>query len=75
MSRPRRHEPLRVLVLQHDRYGGLGAYERVLAQRKAEAEVVQLNSSRRLPDWRTFDAIMALGASKHCRRLSACLAS
>jgi hypothetical protein len=43
MSRPRRHEPLRVLVLQHDRYGGLGAYERVLAQRKAEAEVVQLN--------------------------------
>jgi hypothetical protein len=61
MSLPRRHEPLRVLVLQHDRYGGLGAYERVLAQRKAEAEVVQLNSSRRLPDWRTFDAIMALG--------------
>jgi hypothetical protein len=38
MSLPRRHEPLRVLVLQHDRYGGLGAYERVLAQRKAEAE-------------------------------------
>ena len=36
MSRPRRHEPLRVLVLQHDRYGGLGAYERVLAQRKRE---------------------------------------
>jgi GMP synthase (glutamine-hydrolysing) len=60
MSRPRRPEPLRVLVLQHDRYGGLGAYERVLAQRKAEAEVVLLNS-RRLPDWRTFDAIMALG--------------
>jgi hypothetical protein len=64
MSRPRRQVPLRVLVLQHDRYGGLGAYEPVLAQRKAEAEVVQLDSSRRLPDWRTFDAIMALGGKQ-----------
>jgi GMP synthase (glutamine-hydrolysing) len=61
MSRPRRQVPLRVLVLQHDRYGGLGAYEPVLAQWKAEAEVVQLEDSRPLPDWRTFDAIMALG--------------
>ena len=61
MSRPRRHVPLRVLVLQHDRYGGQGAYERVLAQSNAEVEVVKLAERGLLPDWRTFDAIMALG--------------
>lgn len=61
MSRLCRHKPLRVLALQHDRYGGLGAYEQVLSQREAEAEVVELDSSRCLPDWRSFDAIMALG--------------
>ena len=61
MSRLRRHKPVRVLVLQHDRQGGLGAYERVLSQREAEAEVVELDSSRCLPDWRSFDAVMALG--------------
>jgi GMP synthase (glutamine-hydrolysing) len=61
MSRPRRDKLVRVLVLQHDRQGGLGAYERVLSQREAEAEVVELDSSRCLPDWRRFDAIMALG--------------
>jgi GMP synthase (glutamine-hydrolysing) len=61
MSRPPRHEPVRVLVLQHDRQGGLGAYERVLSQRKAEVEVAELESSRRLPDARAYDAVMALG--------------
>jgi GMP synthase (glutamine-hydrolysing) len=61
MSRLRRRKPVRVLVLQHDRQGGLGAYERVLSQREAEAEVVELDSSRSLPDWRSVDAIMALG--------------
>lgn len=61
MSRPRRHKPVRVLVLQHDRQGGLGAYERVLSQRKAEVDVAELDSSGRLPDWRAFDAVMALG--------------
>jgi GMP synthase (glutamine-hydrolysing) len=61
MSRPPRHKPVRVLVLQHDRQGGLGAYERVLSQRKAEVDVVELESSRRLPDARAYDAVMALG--------------
>jgi GMP synthase (glutamine-hydrolysing) len=61
MSRPRRQVPMRLLVLQHDRYGGLGAYDRVLAQSNAEVEVVQLAERGLLPDWRTFDAIMALG--------------
>jgi hypothetical protein len=61
MSRPRRHKPVRVLVLQHDRQGGLGAYERVLSQRKVEVHVAELDSSGRLPDWRAFDAVMALG--------------
>jgi GMP synthase (glutamine-hydrolysing) len=53
--------PMRVLVLQHDRLGDLGTYERVLAERRAEIEVVELNTVRRLPDWRDFDAILALG--------------
>jgi GMP synthase (glutamine-hydrolysing) len=61
MSRALKQEPLRVLVLQHDRCGGLGAYERVLSQRKAEVEVAELESSRRLTDARAYDAIMALG--------------
>jgi GMP synthase (glutamine-hydrolysing) len=61
MSRPRRQVPMRLLVLQHDRYGGLGAYDRVLAQSNAEVEVVQLAERGLLPDWHTFDAIMALG--------------
>ena len=61
MSRLRRQRLVRVLVLQHDREGGLGAYERVLSQREVQAEVVELDSNRRLPDWRNFEAIMALG--------------
>jgi GMP synthase (glutamine-hydrolysing) len=61
MSRPRRDEPLRILVLQHDRDGGLGAYERALSRRESEVDVVELDGNRRLPDWRTFDAVVALG--------------
>jgi GMP synthase (glutamine-hydrolysing) len=60
MSRPPRHKPVRILVLQHDRQSGLGAYERVLSQRTAEVEVAELES-RRLPDARAYDAVMALG--------------
>jgi len=52
---------MRVLVLQHDRLGDLGTYEGVLAERRAEIELVELNTVRRLPDWRHFDAILALG--------------
>jgi GMP synthase-like glutamine amidotransferase len=52
---------MRVLVLQHDRFGGLGAYERVLTERRAEIELVELETGRSLPDWCAFDAILALG--------------
>jgi GMP synthase-like glutamine amidotransferase len=52
---------MRVLVLQHDRFGSLGAYERVLTEWEAEIELVELETGRHLPDWRAFDAILALG--------------
>jgi GMP synthase (glutamine-hydrolysing) len=52
---------VRVLVLQHDRFAGLGAYEHVLTEWTAEIELVELETSGHLPDWRAFDAIMALG--------------
>jgi GMP synthase-like glutamine amidotransferase len=52
---------MRVLVVQHDRFGSLGAYERVLTEWEAEIELVELDTGRHLPDWRAFDAILALG--------------
>lgn len=52
---------MRVLVLQHIPCEPPGAYEDVLVQRSAEIVRVELDQGDELPDWREFDAIVAMG--------------
>lgn len=52
---------MRVLVLQHIECEPPGAYEEVLRERKALLTRVELDQGDRLPDWRDFDAIVAMG--------------
>jgi GMP synthase (glutamine-hydrolysing) len=53
--------PLRVLVLQHIGCEPPGEYEEVLKTRRAEIHRVELDLLEPLPDWRGFDAIIAMG--------------
>jgi GMP synthase (glutamine-hydrolysing) len=55
---------MRLLVLQHDQCGGLGRYERVLAEHAVDAHVPGIDDRARLPDWRAFDGILALGGEQ-----------
>jgi GMP synthase-like glutamine amidotransferase len=50
-----------VLVLQHIACEPPGAYEDVLNERGATIYRVELDEGDPLPDWRTFDAIVAMG--------------
>ena len=52
---------MRVLVLQHIACEPPGAYEDVLRERGIELERVELDEGEPLPDWREFDAIVAMG--------------
>lgn len=52
---------MRVLVLQHIACEPPGAYEDVLLERDAEIVRVELDEGGALPDWREFDAIVAMG--------------
>lgn len=52
---------MRVLVLQHASCEPLGEYEPALAERGAELVVVRPDAGEPLPDWRGFDALVALG--------------
>lgn len=51
----------RCLVLQHIACEPPGAYEDVLLDRGIEIERVELDEGERPPDWRGFDAIIAMG--------------
>lgn len=53
--------PMRVLVLQHIACEPPGVYEDVLRERGAELHRVELDEGEPLPDWRDFDAIVAMG--------------
>jgi GMP synthase (glutamine-hydrolysing) len=55
---------MRLLVLQHDRDGGLGRYEPVLAERAVALHVRGIDDRARLPDWRALDGILALGGEQ-----------
>jgi len=55
---------MRLLVLQHDEHGGLGRYECVLAEHAVEAHVYRFERRARLPEWRGFDGILALGGEQ-----------
>jgi len=53
--------PVRVLVLQHIACEPPGVFEDVLHERGAELYRVELDDGDSLPDWREFDAIVAMG--------------
>src|SRR3970282_594369 len=50
-----------VLVLQHIACEPPGTYEDVLRERGAELHRVEIDEGDPLPDWREFDAIVAMG--------------
>lgn len=52
---------MRVLVLQHIACEPPGAYEDVLLENGATIQRVELDEGDPLPDWREFDAIVAMG--------------
>ncbi|MEX2613041.1 MAG: type 1 glutamine amidotransferase [Gaiellaceae bacterium] len=52
---------MRVLVLQHIACEPPGVFEDVLLERGAELHRVELDEGEPLPDWREFDAIVAMG--------------
>ena len=52
---------MRVLVLQHIACEPPGVYEDVLVEVGAEIVRVELDEGEALPDWRGFDAIVAMG--------------
>ena len=52
---------MRVLVLQHIACEPPGVFEDVLRERGAELHRVELDEGEPLPDWRAFDAIVAMG--------------
>lgn len=52
---------MRVLVLQHIACEPPGAFEDVLLERGATIHRVEIDEGAPLPDWRDFDAIVAMG--------------
>jgi len=52
---------VRTLVLQHIACEPPGVYEDVLLERGATIDRVELDEGERLPDWRSFDLIVAMG--------------
>jgi GMP synthase-like glutamine amidotransferase len=52
---------VRVLVLQHIACEPPGVFEDVLHERDAELHQVELDEGELVPDWRAFDAIVAMG--------------
>jgi GMP synthase (glutamine-hydrolysing) len=50
-----------VLVLQHIACEPPGVYEDVLHERRATLHRVEVDAGEELPDWRDFDAIVAMG--------------
>jgi GMP synthase (glutamine-hydrolysing) len=52
---------MRILVLQHIACEPPGEYEDVLRSRGAELVRVELDEGEVLPDWREFDAVVAMG--------------
>jgi GMP synthase (glutamine-hydrolysing) len=52
---------MRFLVIQHAACEPLGAYESELLARANAIERVEIDEGEPLPDWRSFDAIVAMG--------------
>ena len=52
---------MRILVLQHIACEHPGAFSEVIGERGVEAVAVELDEGEALPDWREFDAVLAMG--------------
>jgi GMP synthase (glutamine-hydrolysing) len=52
---------MRVLVLQHIACEHPGVFSEVMDERGVEAVPVELDEGEALPDWREFDAVLAMG--------------
>ena len=52
---------MRALVLQHIACEPPGLYEDILLERRTTIERIELDEGGRLPDWRGFDLIIAMG--------------
>lgn len=52
---------MRLLVLQHISCEHPGAFSDVIAERGVEAVAVELDAGESPPDWRKFDAVLAMG--------------
>ena len=52
---------MRVLVLQHIACEHPGVFSEVMEERGVEAVPVELDEGKPLPDWRDFDAVLAMG--------------
>lgn len=52
---------MRLLVLQHISCEHPGAFSEVIAERGVEAVPVEIDEGEPLPDWRGFDAVLAMG--------------
>ena len=60
---------MRALALEHLRPNPVGIFGRVLEERGIEVDRVPLDDGERLPDWRRYDLIVAMGAGHsvwHC---------
>src|SRR4029078_10049443 len=58
---PRKLSAMKTLVLQHIACEPPGVFEDVLIERGAAITRVELDEGGRLPDWRDFDLIVAMG--------------
>ena len=52
---------MRVLVLQHIACEHPGVFSEVMGERGVEAVAVEVDEGEPLPDWRRFDAVLAMG--------------
>jgi GMP synthase (glutamine-hydrolysing) len=52
---------MRLLVLQHIACEHPGVFTQVIAERGVEAVAVEVDEGEPLPDWREFDAVLAMG--------------
>jgi GMP synthase (glutamine-hydrolysing) len=59
--------PPRLLVLQHIACEPPGVYEDVLREHGAELRRVEVDEGEPLPDWREFDALLAMGGPMGAR--------
>ena len=52
---------MRILIVQHIACESPGIYEDILAEKGAAIQRVEVDEGQQLPDWRAFDAIIAMG--------------